>query len=347
VERGLRFIYSVASEPGALARWGHDLVFCFSSVSATSLNPDLRALAQRMGYERALEWRRLHPRPPRDNPASLSNFVFGTLAANALGVPGEPDRELVRDAAAGFPATGFLGFDPSREPPPADIPAECPRCALRNRRGAVRCERCGAALRFETRYEVWLDALILTYRGDVYGVKLGAGYADVLKWIEAMRPFPPLDYRPGRQSYYGAYAVTHVIYTLNDYGRYQLSRDWLPREFRYLEKNLRAPALHGDPETLGELMDTLRAFGVSEKDRIFQHAVDYELAHQNRDGGWGDPATDDPYTRFHSTWTAVDGLRESSSRATRLRRPELMEVLRPRSLLAARPSPGDDRRKLP
>lgn len=329
VERGLQFIYQIARDPKAFAGWGHDFISCFHDIAETSKNPKLRDMARGMGHERALEWRREHPQPPGGDPIDLQNFVSGDIAATGLGVPGETDREQVRRAAARFSAVDFLKFDPTRELPPSDIPQECPKCRRQNRRGVTKCENCGAALEFEDRYEVWLDALIVTYRGDVYGVKLGASYDDVLRWIKAMRPYPSPKKLGFDETFFATYAITHVIYTLNDYSRYRLSRAWLPQEFQYLKRNLGEAISAEDPETLGELLDTLRAFGMSEKDRPIRKAVEYELAHQNADGSWGDMRSEKLYVRYHSTWTAVDGLRQYLFLGEQLRRPELMRIIYP------------------
>ena len=79
------------------------------------------------------------------------------------------------------------------------------------------------------RYDVWSDALINTYTGDIYGVTLGAHYPDVLRWISAMRPYPARKTLTLAAFYDVAYAITHVIYTLNNYGMYRLSPAWLPQ----------------------------------------------------------------------------------------------------------------------
>lgn len=131
-------------------------------------------------------------------------------------MPGQAVHGQVRNAAARYRAVDFLGFDPASEPPPADLPAACPQCGSGNLRGALHCARCNSILKFKSRYEVWLDALILTYRGDKCGVPLGATYADVLQWIGRIRPYPSPNRPASPRSFFAAYAVTHVIYTLND-----------------------------------------------------------------------------------------------------------------------------------
>src|SRR5258708_4160328 len=53
-------------------------------------------------------------------------------------------------------------FDAAREPPPANAP---------------------------DRYDTWSGALITTFFGDAYGVRLGASYQDVLQWLPRFRPY--------------------------------------------------------------------------------------------------------------------------------------------------------------
>jgi squalene cyclase len=107
------------------------------------------------------------------------------------------------------------------------------------------------------------------------------------------------------------YAITHVVYTLDDYEYYSLTPQSLPQEHDYLKRNLRRAMLkYEDGEILGEFLDTLRAFGHDESEPDMRAAVEYLLKHQNSDGSWGDPEEEDIYTRYHATWTAIDGLRE-------------------------------------
>ena len=61
-------------------------------------------------------------------------------------------------------------------------------------------------------------------------------------------------------------------------------------------------------ELLGEFVDSLRAFGVPESDPCLWPGIEYLLDSQNADGSWGDDA--DIFKKCHTTWTAVDGLRE-------------------------------------
>ena len=66
----------------------------------------------------------------------------------------------------------------------------------------------------------------------------------------------------------------------------------------------------GDVELLGEFVDCLRAFGLPDSDSAVRSGVEYLLASQNADGSWGDVDEIDVHTRYHTAWTAIDGLRE-------------------------------------
>ena len=189
------------------------------------------------------------------------------------------------------------------------------------------------------RYDVWGDALVTSYTGEICGITLGARYRDVLRWIAVMRPYPARTSVGTGVFYNVTYAITHVVYTLNDYNRYLLAPEWLPQEFSYLKANLEEEVRLNDPETLGEFLDTLRDFGMTERDPLVRTGIENVLSKQNRDGSWGDPANPDDYTRYHTTWTAIDGLREYAWRGRRLSFPGLKPLLN-----SAVPLSGSDRR---
>jgi hypothetical protein len=231
-------------------------------------------------------------------------------------------KEELGRAAARFSARDFLDFDPAIEPPPVDVPEDCVRCGSHNRRGSRVCSRCKARLKMRSRYDVWSGALIATWDGDHYGVKLGASYADVLKWLPDMRPYHGRE--SGRNSEFEdiVYAVTHVVYTLNDYSIYSLSPTLLAPEFEFLKASLKEAIAIENPDMLGEFMDTLRSFGLAEDDPLIQIGMEYLFSHQNRDGSWGDKRL-----RDHATWTAIDGLSEYAWRGEGLSFPELKPLL--------------------
>jgi len=161
-------------------------------------------------------------------------------------------------------------------------------------------------------YELLLDALITTWSGEHYGVKLGADFGDVAALIPTLRPYRGAERGRNDDFIDIAYAVTHIVYVFNDYGKYRLRPEWLPQEYDYLKDNFEYVIAIDDPETMGEFIDTLKSFGMTEKDPLIRRGMDFILSRQHADGSWGDidPADRDPYTPYHSTWTAINGLME-------------------------------------
>ncbi|HJX82729.1 MAG TPA: hypothetical protein VJ723_00135 [Candidatus Angelobacter sp.] len=342
VERGLQFIDGVASNTEHFAEWGHDLLWCFCTISRTAKNKKLREMARRMGEEHARRWRREHTQAPVDDPDELANFVFGTDIADQLLDGSDPVlKRHIQEAVRRFSAVDFLEFDPRREAPPSDIPESCPKCEHDSPRGVTVCQKCKGPLRPRSPYDVWLDALVTTFSGEAYGVDFGASYPEVLQWISQMRPYPA----PANEAEFDdvSYAITHVVYTLNGYGKYRLSPAWLPQEFNYLRTNIREAERYQDWETVGEFMDTLRAFGQDESDHELRSGMDHLLANQNPDGSWGDMNDPDIYVRYHSTWTVIDGLRQYAFQGERLRYPELLPRLRGDHDLPAHQKAGAER----
>lgn len=325
--RGLRFIYRTSLGAKNFTAYGSDYLWCFYTLSEALEDREARSLARSMGRERARRWRTLHPSlPAYADAGTIADYAFGSDAADSLGLRDERLKEEIRRAAARFNARAFLLFDPQTEPPPADVPAECDFCHAYNVRGASVCRNCKRALRMRTRADVWYDALITSYSGEHYGVLLGAKYADVLKWLPTLRPYGKAN-RKSDEFYDTVYAITHVVYTLNDYSLYRLDARLLPQEFKFLRDNMAEAIRQRDADMLGEFMDTLRAFGLKTGDELMRQGMDYLLAHQNADGSWGNVRERDIYLRYHPTWNAVAALSEYVWRGEGLSHPELKPML--------------------
>lgn len=328
IDRGLDFIYQTARKRANFDEYGFDYLGCFHCVASTSKDPKLRKKALELGRERAIEWRRRNARVPRNADADvIANLVTGSYSAHSLGVPDDRLKEELREAAAKFTPVDYYYFDPATEPPPSDVPRECD-CGATNPRGRKTCQKCKRRLTMMTRYGVWQDALIRTYMGEGYGVRLGASYADAIKWLPSMHPYPPCVNADDMQFYDAVYAVTHVTYTLNSYSCYQLSPRWLPAEYAFLKQNLTRAIAMNDPETMGEFLDALKSFGLGEDHPLIRKGVDFLLATQNSDGSWGNVDAESIYNRYHPTWTAVDGLREYAWRGRQLCFPALAPLLK-------------------
>jgi len=173
-----------------------------------------------------------------------------------------------------------------------------------------------------------MRALASTYVSGRCGILFGVRYLDVLKWLPTMRPFPVCAGENVEFLRDAIYAVTHIVYTLNDYGTYRLRPSWLPRELAFLKANVASACERKDPELLGELLDSLKAFGLRASHPLIMRGTGYLVAEQNEDGSWGDPDEENIRTRCHTTWTAIDGLRTYAWRGERLSRPEVKSMLK-------------------
>lgn len=309
IRRGLRFIYGTALDEVNFESYGSDYLWCFYSVSESVSDPAVRREARRMGLERARHWRKAHRALPTDPDAMvIIDFAFGDDAAASLGLRDAKLRRELRRAASRFTARDFMKFNPTSEPPPADVPKDCEFDQAANERGTTHCRRCRRPLRMRTPQDVWYDALITAYTGERIGVTLGVSYAEVFRWLPKLRPYRNAEGGRNSEFYDTVYALTHVVYTLNDYGQLRLSPRWLPREFEFLSANLLEAIRERDADMLGEIIDALRAFGLTEADPAMREGVEYLLANQNADGSWGDPGERDIYLRYHPTWNAIAAL---------------------------------------
>ena len=262
IKRGLDFINRVANRPEGFDSYGSLLICCFALMGATSRDANLRQLARSRAQKLAQRWRRLHPVVPPDATTDLVlDFVLVRYALSRLGLRDVATNEQIRAAAKRFSAQDLLGFNPVSEPPANDLPYPCD-CGLKNQRGRTFCKRCRKRLEIQSRYRVWMRALASTYISERCGMLFGARYLDVLKWLPAMRPYPVS--ADGNVEYLrdAIYAVTHIVYTLNDYSTYRLRPGWLPQEFEFLKANVASACERKDPEVLGELLDSLKAFGL-------------------------------------------------------------------------------------
>jgi squalene cyclase len=95
-----------------------------------------------------------------------------------------------------------------------------------------------------------------------------------------------------------------------------------------LKTHVRDACTRHDPELLGELLDSLQAFGLTATHPLIQRGTGYLIQEQNDDGSWGDPREKNIRRRCHTTWTAIDGLRAYAWRGERLSRPDVKSLLR-------------------
>ena len=76
---------------------------------------------------------------------------------------------------------------------------------------------------------------------------------------------------------------------------------------------------------MGEFLDTLKSFGMTEADPLIQAGVEFILSRQNPDGSWGDAKHGDTYHFYHSTWTSMNGLMDYRYRGERVSFPDALQ----------------------
>jgi hypothetical protein len=335
IQRGMEFMYGTACDPQNFETYGYDYLSSFHDIAATSKDEKLRRTALQMGRERAQHWRRTNAEfPPEIDADTVTHLVFGNDAADRLGFRDSAIKAKIRRAAKNFTPLDYFWFDAVREPPPSDVPEPC-ECESENPRGYLSCRTCKKSLEMMSRYEVWVVALVRSYIGERYGVKLGSRYHDVLKWLPVMRPYGEPTDEYSLDFIWSLYAITHVVYTLNGYGVYNLMPEWLPDEFLFLKKHLIDAIDMDDPETVGEILDAVKAFGLTSQASLIRAGEEFLLSRQNSDGSWGEIAVDDIYERYHPTLTAIDGLRQHNWRGPGLCFQEVKSLLSQNNSVAA------------
>jgi hypothetical protein len=327
IRRGVDFIYTIAGNRKTFRSYGPYLLCFFRQMALTSLNEGLRRMAREMGGNLAARWRSARKMlPARANPETICEFVIAGCAAEHFGLQDRALKDEIRRAARCFSIQEFLGFDPTAEPPPENLTERC-HCGLQNPRGRKTCQKCKRRLKMTSRYHTWMEALCATYWFERYGVSLEARYSDVLKWLPKMRPYFGLKRSDYLDFFYTAYAVTHVVYTLNGYGVYNLSRRWLPNEFAFLKANLKEAISLEDSDMVAEFVDSLKSFGLSDDHPTIRRGMNYLLSEQNPDGSWGDADDGGTFRLFHATWTAIDALRDYAWRGEGLSLPNLKPLI--------------------
>lgn len=303
--RGLLLLGRLARRSSTFAKYSGHLLLAFYFIATTSRDGALRRTALAAGRERARYWKRQwHRKRRRLNCVTVVDEICASYAAERLGIAHREIRADLEAAVARYSPHDLLGFEPRSGRIPRDLPEEC-ACGVRNERGRRRCRKCRRRLAARSRYDVWYGALITIYFCERWGLRLPVDYSDVMRLLPLLRPYP----RPRSRHYRDAiYAVTHIVYTLNDYNRSRLAPRQVRRERAFLKASMSWAISRGEADTAAEIVDSLVGCGLADTDPLMMKGRAFILEQQRADGGWGD--ADDEYGRFHSVWTCIDGLRD-------------------------------------
>lgn len=154
-----------------------------------------------------------------------------------------------------------------------------------------------------------LDALVDLYFLNELGLTLSVPYKKV---VERALSWKLQEQHTLSQTEFDvqSYLVTHTIYVLSDFDLYELDPELLSNQEDYIKRYLDYYMTMKDVETVGEFGDCLKILGRGYEDEAVRRSVKALLGWQNQDGSWGRMDSPDPYVRYHSTWTAFNGLLE-------------------------------------
>lgn len=283
--RGLEFLERYGQSDTCWKRCAPDVVYMFFHLSTRPVQGELTRRARLLSMKTARRWMRENRRLPESTlpEEALWWHAYGAATAKSVGLDTRPlVKDLTRAVTPRWPRLIF-GFDPRRQPPPSRM--------------------------------AWQNALVGAHIAEGAGVPFPSSVRDAVQWRDAMLPYP----RPRRSlswpGWCAFYAVTHLVYVLNDYNRHTLSPRGLEAEVAFVREACRVGLEQDDVEALGEAVDVLLALGTPENDPLVMQAQRAMLLLQNRGGSWGD-REDEPYTRFHKTWVALDGLTRYGARRT-------------------------------
>lgn len=306
IVKGVGFIESFASNRTHLKDYAADFLFFFVHIAATTNDPKLRSLALSKGKRLALEWRKMQ-RIPRKS-TELIHTLIAEQAAHDLGCIDIAFQKRLHKTLSIELIIDVLGFDPSKQPPPQDLTDECSNCGFQNLPSRTFCKNCRKKLVKLSKYDVWLNAIVVTHHLKTHQLLGEYLFKETLKWLVYMRPYPAESVSLQGEAWEAAYAITHVIYGLTDYSLRPLKLAGLEAEFQYLVKSYKQAKDCYDLDLLGECIDALRSFEESKISAQVENGIEFLLANQNEDGSWGD-VNHPPHNRMHTTWTVIDAIR--------------------------------------
>ena len=283
-------------------------MFCLASVATTARPKAIRDSARQLGVPVAHRWIELHRNTTMDGDAEhILGCMHGCYSCALLGVRDRSLELRLRRAGRRLSKRQMFGFDPRSEAPPANIPEPCSQ-GHENRRGKNVCARCSERLSHSSKYWIWHAALVSSHVCECFGLKTGGRYHDLLSWIHKMRPYPPTHQYETDEHFESLYAVTHMVYTLSNYGTRRVSPRLLKPEVRHLHASLDSAIELGHCDAVGEIVAALMALGFDGRTRLIRRGWEFLVEAQRENGSWSDPQTDD-CTGWHPTWAAIDALR--------------------------------------
>lgn len=125
------------------------------------------------------------------------------------------------DEEGGFSVKDYLRWDPRTEAPPKDLPDES-----------------GGPGDTVSRWRTLSNSLIYCFYAERVGLTLGASYAQTFTWLTCVRPYKGPSSLEWQEYIDQAYLITHICFTLNNWGELQLDPALLPHEYYFIREHL-------------------------------------------------------------------------------------------------------------
>jgi hypothetical protein len=295
--KGLDRIFAMAQSDENFNLFGNDVIQCFYDVATVSGEP-LRRRALMYVEQLAHRWKHeaMHrgwKQDAKPTPQEVIDAVIGMYCLERLGIHHQLKAEVVTflnlsEGEGGYSVNMYLSWDPFSQEPPIGEATDGEEAISQQR--------------------TMSNSLIHTFYASRVGVSFGAGYEQVLKWLPTMRPYKgPIEL--SWQHYIDqCYLVTHIVFTLNNWGELQLDPELLPHEYYFVREHMAVQIKHCDVHLVGEFIECLRAFGASDTDPLVQKGMTFLMSCQHEDGSWDKGDDTDEYTTYHATMVGVQSL---------------------------------------
>ena len=310
-QKAFNAIIGVAKNDNAVAEIGPDIMFCLKITALTSPEKDVATTAFWVGRGLAAKWmrktkHRSRQRSPLD-PDELLQITYGISSARFFGVSDEGIARLLETTTRSYSARELLGFKPCRSTSPRPAPVRC-SCSQLSRCGAKRCGSCGLPIEYDSKFLLWQHALVYTHFGESIGVRPGSSYRSVARLRRFFLPYVRVDKCLDEDWRDCTYAVTHLLYTLTQYGICTLPTESFTQEQRFLVRARDRAYEEEDLELVAEATECLTLFSgyeITSQERKYRGWI---AARQQKDGTWG--TGDNWYDFFHKVWVGFDALRD-------------------------------------
>ena len=265
--KGLDFLLSMGEtlfrNETLSSKHGADVLLPFYvPTSKAAASPEERH-ALKVALRLAAEWRsraaKVVKLPPSIPPSELLDMMQGLYSLECLGLSEPVLREQLFEKSANYGAVDFLKYDPKLGEPAANLREAC-MCGAKPAAGAAECPKCKRPTVPMSKFDVWLEALVWSFHGCRMRIGLGACFFDVLRQVchAFGRLYPQREALCEKDKHYLTYALTHVIYALNNFDERSLPPSLFPAEVpSYLREQMKHAIRADDPDLAGELLDCL------------------------------------------------------------------------------------------